>query len=126
MFQNDAIIDYIRELLAPLGAVNARKMFGGYGVYHDSVMIGLVANGTLFLKTDEQTRQQFAAAGCQPFVTESKGKPIEMSYWSAPEDAMDSAAAMTPWARLAYAAALRKANEKLAPKLPKTPKTGMG
>ncbi|WP_211444942.1 TfoX/Sxy family protein [Collimonas humicola] len=120
MSRNDAIIDYIRELLAPLGAVSARRMFGGYGIYHDSVMIALVADGTLFLKTDEQTRPQFAAAGCRPFVTESKGKAIEMSYWSAPEDAMDSAGAMTPWARLAYAAAVRKANAKPAPKAAKT------
>lgn len=120
MSPNDAIIDYIRELLEPFGAISARRMFGGYGIYHDSVMIGLVADSTLFLKTDEQTRPQFAAAGCRPFVTESRGKPIEMSYWSAPEDAMDSAAAMTPWARLAYAAAVRKANAKPAPKASKT------
>ena len=71
-------------------------MFGGYGVYHDSVMIALVAEGILYLKTDEETRPQFAAAGCTPCIFESKGKTIEMSYWSAPEDAMDSAAAMTP------------------------------
>lgn len=112
MSQNDAIIDYIRELMALLGAVTARRMFGGHGIYYDGVMIGLVADATLFLKTDEQTRPQFAAAGCRPFVTESRGRPIETSYWSAPEDAMDAAAAMTPWARLAYAAAMRKANAK--------------
>ncbi|MGB7192006.1 MAG: TfoX/Sxy family protein [Collimonas pratensis] len=120
MSRNDAIIDYIRELLEPFGAISARRMFGGYGIYHDSVMIGLVADSTLFLKTDELTRPQFAAAGCRPFITESRGKPIEMSYWSAPEDAMDSANAMTPWARLAYAAAVRKANAKPAPKASKT------
>ncbi len=123
MSKNDAIIDYIRELLAPLGAISARRMFGGHGIYYDSVMIGLVADGTLFLKTDEETRPQFAAAGCRPFVTESRGRSIEMSYWSAPEDAMDAAAAMAPWARLAYATAVRKANAKLAPKAFKTPKT---
>lgn len=116
MSRNDPIIDYIHELLAPLGAISARRMFGGYGIYHDGVMIGLVADGALFLKTDEETRQQFAAADCRPFVVESKGRTIQMSYWSAPEEAMDSAAAMTPWARLAYAAALRNANAKPAPK----------
>ncbi|GAC1316396.1 MAG: hypothetical protein NVS3B11_00010 [Collimonas sp.] len=116
MSRDDPIIDYIRELLAPLGVVNARRMFGGHGIYYDNVMIGLVADGTLFLKTDEETRPQFAAAGCRPFVTESRGRSIEMSYWSAPEDAMDAAAAMAPWARLAYAAAMRKANAKPAPK----------
>ncbi|MFD0740474.1 hypothetical protein ACFQZQ_14410 [Lysobacter koreensis] len=31
-----------------------------------------------------------------------------MSYWSAPEAALDSPQAMLPWARLALQAALRK------------------
>ncbi|MFJ2989318.1 TfoX/Sxy family protein [Collimonas sp. NPDC087041] len=116
MSRNDALIDYIHELLAPLGAISARRMFGGYGIYHDGVMIGIVFDGDLFLKTDDATRPQFAAAGCRPFVYESRGKQIEMSYWSAPEEALDSPPAMLPWARLAYAAALRKANAKPAAK----------
>ncbi|AIY43560.1 Regulator of competence-specific genes [Collimonas arenae] len=112
MHQDEGLIEYIRELLAPLGAVSVRKMFGGHGIYYDGLMICIVIDGGLFLKTDEETRPGFKAAGCAPFIYESKGKRVEMSYWSAPEDAMDSPAAMTPWARLAYAAAVRKANAK--------------
>lgn len=102
-------IEHLRELLAPVGAFGARRMFGGWGIYLDGRMIGLVADAQLYLKVDEDTRPQFAAAGCAPFVYTSRKGQIQMSYWSTPEAALESAEAMAPWAGLALAAALRKA-----------------
>ncbi|MEN9543255.1 MAG: hypothetical protein RLZZ598_88 [Pseudomonadota bacterium] len=98
------------ELLSPLGRVTARSMFGGHGLYVDGLMLGLVANEQLYLKTDAQSLDTWCAAGCRPFSYErGDGKaPIEMSYWTPPFDAFDDEHAMLPWARLALAAALRK------------------
>jgi DNA transformation protein len=69
--------------------------------------VGLEVAGTLYLKTDAQTRQAFADARGQPFVYDGKGQPVTMSYWTPPEEAMDSPEAMRPWARLALEATLR-------------------
>ena len=104
----DSYDDYLRELLSMLGPITLRRMFGGQGLYHDGVMIGLVAREELFLKTDAQSVAAFESAGGQPFVYEGKGKSVRMSYWLPPAEAMESAQAMQPWATLAYAAALRK------------------
>ena len=87
-------------------------MFGGGGLYVDGLIVALEVGGTLYLKTDEQTRQAFANAGGAPFVYEGKGKPITMSYWTAPDDAMDSSDVMRPWARLALEASQRSAASK--------------
>lgn len=38
-------VDYLLDQLAPLGAVRARAMFGGYGIYLDRLMFALVADG---------------------------------------------------------------------------------
>lgn len=103
-------IAYLLELLSGLGPVSARRMFGGHGIYHDGLMIAVVVEQRPYLKADAQSRADFAAAGCEVWTYSGKGKPIEMGYWSVPDDAMDSAEAMAPWARRAYAAALRKAN----------------
>lgn len=103
-------IAHLQDLFAPLGPISARAMFGGHGIYHDGVIIGIVIDDELYLKTDDQTRPQFEAAGCAPFVYEGQKQPITTSYWSLPEPAMDSPQAMLPWAKLALAAALRKAN----------------
>ncbi|MBC7989535.1 MAG: TfoX/Sxy family protein [Luteimonas sp.] len=112
MPSRDPLVEYLLELLAPLGSMQARRMFGGWGVYADGVMIGLVAGEALHLKVDEQTRAAFEAGGGAPFVFDTKGKSVATSYWSLPDEALDSPEAMQPWARMALDAALRKAAAK--------------
>ncbi len=119
MGSRDEDIAWFRELLAPIGQITVRRMFGGAGVYADGLIVGLEVGGALYLKTDDQTRQAFADAGGQPFVYDGKGQPVTMSYWTPPEEAMDSPEAMQPWARLALAASLRAAAAKPAGTLPK-------
>jgi DNA transformation protein len=114
MGARDEDIAWFRELLAPIGRITARRMFGGAGLYADGLIVGLEVAGALYLKTDGQTRQAFADAGGQPFVYDGKGQPVTMSYWTPPEEAMDSPEAMRPWARLALEATLRAEAEKSA------------
>ena len=96
------------ELFAPLGAARSRRMFGGQGLYIDDCFVAIIASGQLFLKTDAETRAQFAAAGGgQPFCFEKAGDSTATSYLRPPEEAMESPALMAPWARLAIAAAVR-------------------
>ena len=60
--------DSIRDLLAALGPVRVRRMFGGQGVYRDDLMFGLEAQGELYLKADAETAPAFAAAGSRQFT----------------------------------------------------------
>ena len=106
------------DLLSPLGPVRTKRMFGGVGFYVDEVFIALIAFERLYLKVDAQTRPQFEAAGCQPFVYDAAGKAVSLGYFSAPEDAMESAPLMQNWARLALEAALRARAAK-APSAPR-------
>ncbi|MFL6661759.1 MAG: TfoX/Sxy family protein [Rhizobacter sp.] len=107
MAQNE-LANHCVELLSPLGAARSRRMFGGHGIYVDDLFVALIAYDRIFLKTDEETRPAFVAAGCEPFVYDAGGgKQVSVGYWSAPAEAMDSPAQMAPWARLAIAAALR-------------------
>lgn len=108
MATSTAEIDHLLELLAPLGAVSARRMFGGWGLYVDGPMLAIVVDGELLLKVDEDSRAMFEQAGCRPFIYRARGREIPMSYWSVPDEALDSPDAMRPWALLAQQAALRK------------------
>jgi len=99
--------EHALELLAPLGPVRARAMFGGYGIYHEDVMFGLVASDQLYLKVDDETKERFREAGGEPFSYDGKDKPIEMSYWTAPDETLDDPTALLPWAELALDAARR-------------------
>ena len=100
-------IGHCLELLSVVGSPRARRMFGGHGLYVDDLFVALVIGERLYLKTDPQTRPQFEAAGCEPFVYDAAGKQVSVAYFSAPDDAMESPPQMQPWARLALSAALR-------------------
>ena len=95
------------DLLATVGRLVVRRMFGGYGLYCDGTMFGLIADDVLYLKVDEVNRGEFERAGAMPFVYEAKGRRTVMSYFSAPDQALESRELAAPWARSAYAAALR-------------------
>ena len=99
-------VAHCRELLAPLGAVRVRRMFGGWGLYVDDLFVAIIAFERLYLKADEAARPRFQAAGCEPFVYDAKGKGVSLGYWSSPDEALESPALMQPWARLALQAAL--------------------
>lgn len=115
------LVAHCLDLLAPLGAVRARRMFGGHGLYCDDLFFALIAFDRLYLKVDAQSQPAFAAAGCEPFVYDAKGKPVTVRYWTAPPEAMESPALMQPWARQALAAALRAraAKPSAAPRKPR-------
>jgi DNA transformation protein len=106
MAVQDPYVAHCAELLGGSGAVRVRRMFGGHGLYLDELFVAIVAGGRLYLKVDATTRPRFEAAGCEPFVYRGAGREVTMHYWSVPDEAMDSAALMAPWARLARQAAL--------------------
>jgi DNA transformation protein len=105
---------YCCELLSSAGPCIAKRMFGGWGISTDGLTIAIIADlgsgEKLWLKTNEDYRAQWEAAGCERFTYASTkdGETVSrgMNYYSAPEEAMDSAHAMAPWAHLALEAAL--------------------
>lgn len=107
MTSRDDDIAWHRELLAALGRVDARRMFGGTGFYADGRIVALEIEGVLYLKTDARSRPRFIDAGGRPFAYDNGKRTVETSYWTPPDDALDAAEAMAPWARLAREAALR-------------------
>ena len=110
---HDEFVSWCRELLSPLGAVRSRRMFGGHGLYVDDIFLALIADGRLYLKVDDHSRPRFEAAGSRPFeFRRADGQGAAMSYFEAPEEAMDSPAQMQDWARLAMASALRARTSK--------------
>ena len=105
-------VDYLCELLAPLGRIRAKAMFGGHGIYCDERFFALVADDTLYLKADDETREAFIKAGQKPFTFVMKNAEQTMSYYTVPAEALDDFSEMKPWALLALAAARRAAAKK--------------
>ena len=123
--QQDEFRDYCIELFATLvpraglASIAAKRMFGGIGFSMNGKTFAIIAMDQLWLKVDDESRGEFESAGCQIFTYDMAGKPRSMSYYTVPDDAMESAALMAPWAALAWGAALRAAASKSTKKTKK-------
>ena len=112
MQNSPEFVSYVMELLAPFGAVRARRMFGGHGIFREELMFGIIADETLFLKADDENRADFEARGLERFVYYKKGKPMYLSHYQAPEETLDNSGDMLAWAGKSFAAAIRSGTRK--------------
>ena len=104
---DSGLVSHSLELLAPLGRTSSRRMFGGHALYIDGLCMALIIQDTLYLKVDDTSRPLFEREACKAFTYDTKqGERHALGYFSAPEEAMESPAEMTPWARRALAAAV--------------------
>lgn len=100
-------IDFLKEVFAIFGPVYSRRMFGGYGLYLDGLMFGLVAQDVLYLKADAENRHFFEREGLEKFGYEKKGKLYYLSYFQAPDELYDDQEEAALWARRSWEAAVR-------------------
>ena len=100
-------VQSLHEVFERMGRIEARRMFGGHGLYHDGRMFGLVARDTLYLKADDQTLAEFERRGLPAFGYEREGRRMEMSYRQAPEEIFEDREEALRWGRMAWEAALR-------------------
>lgn len=115
MTASAGFLDLLQDLLAPLGPVAVRRMFGGAGIYCDGQVFAFVDDDTLFFKTDEAGRAAFEAEGLGPFTYMTKHGPgTLLSYWRAPERLLDDRDEMLEWAGRALAVARRATKPKRA------------
>lgn len=74
-------VAYLDEVFQSFGAIDTRRMFGGYGIYHEELMFALVADDMLYLKVDDQNVREFLDKDLGPFEYMKKGKPTALSYY---------------------------------------------
>jgi DNA transformation protein and related proteins len=105
--------EFIRDLFAPFGPVVVRRMFGGAGIFREGLMFGLVFDGAIFLRVDQDSIPDFEREGSRPFVytrAKSPGKVgrASLSYWRLPERLYDDPEELVVWATRALAIVQRK------------------
>ncbi|PPC88942.1 MAG: competence protein TfoX [Methylocystis sp.] len=105
----------IEEVFAPFAAVSVKRMFGGHGVYADGLFFAIEAGGEIYLKADRHSAARFQEAGSRPFVYQGKDRPITISYWSLPDQALEDAEELVRWAKFAVEAARRAGPKRRIP-----------
>ena len=107
MSEQQDFATHIVDLLEPFGYCEARRMFGGYGIFHQGLMFGLIARGSLYLESDAESRADFVAEGSSAFSYFKKKRACQLSCYLAPDDFFEDDLAGLRWARLAFDTALR-------------------
>ncbi len=85
--QDDAFVEYVCDQVDDLDAVTYKPMFGGYGLYCGVCFFGIVFDGRLYFKTDEQTRAQYEEWEMKPF--QPNAKQTLRSYYEVPGELID-------------------------------------
>ena len=56
---------HIVDLLQFIGPIESKSMFGGFGVFLEGLMFGLIAGSELYLRVGSQSRQDSEDLGLQ-------------------------------------------------------------
>lgn len=107
MSRDDELVSYLLENLKGFGSVSARAMFGGHGLYRNDLIFSIVVDNILYIKADHKNRECFEKKGLSRFSYLKNGKECFLSYYNAPEDAIDDSETLKYWAQKGYEAALR-------------------
>ncbi|MBE9560546.1 MAG: TfoX/Sxy family protein [Proteobacteria bacterium] len=109
--ETQEFVNYVVDLMQLIGPVMAKRMFGGHGIFLDGLMFGLIADGILYLKADKGNETEFIDRGLEAFKYSKKGKEYSMSYYQAPDEALEDSEVMNHWANTAYNTALKAATK---------------
>lgn len=93
-------LEFILDQLHGLGALRSRRMFGGIGLYCDDLFFGLIDDDCVYFKVDDSNRADYVARGCEQFrPLADDPNAVSMNYYRLPEDVLEDAEALRPWAQ---------------------------
>ena len=94
--KDESFKDFVLDQLRGLDDVEARRMFGGYGLYQDETFFGIVHKGLLYFKTDDSTVSEYRKRKMKPF--RPNAKQTLKSYYQVPLEILDDAEQLCQWA----------------------------
>jgi DNA transformation protein and related proteins len=121
MTPDAALQGTVLQLLAGMGVLRQRKMFGGVYIYCDDLFIATIHDDTLYFKANASTAADFVARGLPTFSYPKEGGTATLQYYQAPPEVFTEPSAMKFWAGKALIAARQDATSK-ASKTGRTPK----
>ena len=105
--KDESFKDFVLDQLRGLDDVEARRMFGGYGLYQDETFFGIVHKARLYFKTDDSTVSEYRKRKMKPF--RPNAKQTLKSYYQVPVDIIEDADQLAAWARRAIPCQKQKA-----------------
>jgi len=97
--KDESFKDFVLDQLRELDDVEARRMFGGHGLYQDETFFGILHKGKLFFKVDESTVGEYRKRKMKPF--RPNAKQTLKSYYQVPVEIIEDDERLGAWAKAA-------------------------
>lgn len=94
--KDDWFKDFVLDQLGELADVEARRMFGGYGLYQDETFFAIIHRGRLYFKIDGSTLGEYRKHKMKPF--RPNAKQTLKSYYQVPPEILEDMAQLCQWA----------------------------
>jgi len=97
MDRNDeSFKDFVLDQLRELSDVEARRMFGGYGLYRGETFSGILHKGKLYFKINESTVGEYRRRKMKPF--RPNARQTLKTYYQVPVDVLEDNDELCAWA----------------------------
>lgn len=83
----EGYVDFVLEMLAPIGGVSSGRFFGGLGLTSDGVQFAMLMGDSLYFVVDDGLRSRLESEGSECFwYTTKKGRVNVKKYYEVPAD----------------------------------------
>ena len=103
---DESFKDLVLDQLQELEGVEARRMFGGFGLYRDEIFFGIVHRERLYFKTDDSTVRAYRKHKMKPF--RPNAKQTLKSYYRVPVEILENTEQLCEWAAKAIGCQTRR------------------
>ena len=92
------------ESMSHVAPVSYRRIFNGYGIYHQGVQFAIVINDRLYFRADDSSRGLYLAKRMTAFLPATLATG-ESNFFQLPDDVLTHPAELIFWMRIAVEAA---------------------
>ena len=103
---DESFKDFVLDQLQDLDSIDARRMFGGHGLYQDEIFFSILHKGKLYFKVDESTIGEYRKRKMKPF--RPNPKQTLTSYYQVPVEILEDSEWICGWAVKAIQCQRRK------------------
>ncbi|MGE5215488.1 MAG: TfoX/Sxy family protein [Chloroflexota bacterium] len=94
--KDESFKDFVPDQLKDLDGVEARQMFGGFGLYRDEVFFAIVHQGRFYFKINDVTVGEYRKRRMKPF--RPKLRQAIKSYYQVPAEIIEDCDRLHGWA----------------------------
>ena len=91
-------------MMSSVAPVSYRRLFNGYGIYHQHVQFALVIHDRLYFRADDYSRDLYTAKHMTAFMPANLGA-VDSNFFQLPDEVLADPAELLHWMRIAVEAA---------------------